>query len=84
MRIYETNGGIVEHLGRAIILMGVILIVVGIAVTLSDRIPLLGKLPGDIHLRRGNFHFYFPVMTSIILSVVLSVILWIVTHLTRR
>ncbi len=73
-----------EHFGKAIILTGVILIVVGLAVTLWDRIPLLGKLPGDIHLKRGNFHFYFPLMTSIMLSAVLTFVLWIVGHLTRR
>lgn len=73
-----------EHLGKAVILMGVILVVVGIAVTLWDRIPLLGKLPGDIHLRKGNFHLYFPLMTSIVISALLTLILWIVTLITRR
>jgi len=61
-----------EHLGKAIILTGVILILVGLAVTLWDRIPLLGKLPGDIHFKRGNFQLYFPVMTSILLKKILS------------
>jgi hypothetical protein len=74
----------VEHLGRAVILTGVVLLVVGIAVTLWDRIPIVGKLPGDIHLRKGNFHFYFPLMTSIVISLVLTLLLWIVTHFTRR
>ena len=74
----------VEHFGKAIILTGVMLILVGLAVTLWDRIPLLGKLPGDIHLKRGIFHFYFPLMTSIILSVVLTFVFWIVGHLTRK
>jgi len=37
----------------------------------------LGKLPGDIVYRRGNFSFYFPLMTSILLSVVLSLLLWL-------
>jgi len=73
-----------EHLGKAIILTGVILILVGLAVTLWDRIPLLGKLPGDIHFKRGNFQLYFPVMTSILLSAVLTIVLWIAGHFTRK
>jgi len=74
----------VEHLGKTIILMGIILIVVGAALTFWDRVPLLGKLPGDIHLKRGNFHFYFPVMTSVVLSIALTLLIWIVRQISHR
>ena len=57
------------------------LIVVGIVVGFWGRIPLLGKLPGDIFLQRGSFKFYFPIMTSLILSIVLTIL---VNLFTRR
>ncbi len=73
-----------EHAGKAIITLVVVLILVGVALTFSDRIPLLGKLPGDIHIRRGNFHVYLPLMTSVLLSLLVSLLLWLFEHLTRR
>lgn len=73
-----------EHAGKAIITLGVVLILVGVALTFSDRIPLLGRLPGDIHFRRGNFHVYLPLMTSGVLSLLVTMLLWLFGHLTRR
>jgi hypothetical protein len=60
-------------LGRALIVMGIVLIVVGLLVIFQDRLPF-GRLPGDLVVERENFKFYFPVMTSLILSLVLSLI----------
>ena len=65
-----------RDLGRLLILFGAILLVVGFLFTVSGKIGL-GKLPGDIVYRRGNFSFYFPLMTSILLSIVISLILWL-------
>ena len=67
------------QLGRLLILAGVILLVVGVALTFSDRISFLrlGWLPGDIVYRRGNFTFYFPLVTSIVLSLILTILLWL-------
>jgi len=65
-----------RDLGRLLILFGAILLVVGLLLTVSGKIGL-GKLPGDIVYRRGNFSFYFPLMTSILLSIVISLILWL-------
>jgi len=73
-----------EQIGKLIILLGAILVVVGAVITFFDRIPFLGKLPGDIHFRRGNFQVYFPVVTSIALSVIVSLIFWIVSRLARK
>ena len=64
-------------LGRPLIIMGLILLTVGIIVTLAPRIPWIGKLPGDIYLKRENFSFYFPLGTCIVLSALLSLILWL-------
>jgi hypothetical protein len=73
-----------DHIGKAIIVLGAILVAVGVVITFFDRIPFLGKLPGDIHFRRGNFQVYFPVVTSIALSMILSLVFWIVSRLARK
>jgi hypothetical protein len=66
-------------LGRVLVLLGVVLVVVGGFLWLGGaagwRIPFLGRLPGDIHVERGNWSFYFPLTTSIVLSVVLTLVL---------
>ncbi len=64
-------------MGRFLILLGVVLIVVGLVVQLSGRIPWLGRLPGDFVIKRENFSFYFPLASSLLLSVVLSVLFWL-------
>lgn len=64
-------------MGRSLIIMGVILVIAGVVITVSPRIPWLGKLPGDIHIQRENFSFSFPLTTCILLSALLSLILWL-------
>ena len=73
-----------EALGRFVIVTGIVLVVVGLGLLFFDRIPLIGRLPGDIHIKRNNFEVYFPLMTSIVLSVVLTAILWLVRFFSRR
>jgi hypothetical protein len=58
--------------GRLFIVLGVMLIGVGLLLTLG--VPI-GRLPGDISVRRGNFSFYFPLTTSIIASIILTLIM---------
>jgi hypothetical protein len=70
-----------QLLGKSLVLFGVILALVGMVLMFSDKIPFLGKLPGDIHIKRENVEFYFPVMTSIVLSVLLTLILWVIAYI---
>jgi len=65
-----------RDIGRLLIVFGGVLLLAGIALTVFGRIGL-GRLPGDIVYRRGNFTFYFPLMTSILLSLILSLLLWL-------
>ena len=64
-------------LGRIVIFVGLAVVAVGLLLTFVGRIPLVGRLPGDIVFRRGNFTVYFPLATSIVLSILLTVILWL-------
>lgn len=62
------------HLGRLFIILGAVLLAVGLWLTFAPHISLgkLGRLPGDIHIKRDNFTFYFPLTTCILISVLLT------------
>jgi hypothetical protein len=62
-------------LGKMLILMGVFIILVGLFLLLGEKIPWVGRLPGDIIIRKKNFTFYFPIVTSIIISIILTLFL---------
>ncbi|MGO9621236.1 MAG: DUF2905 domain-containing protein [Desulfobaccales bacterium] len=64
-------------MARFLILLGVILVVLGLALLLLPKIPGLGRLPGDIIIKRENFTFYFPLGTCILVSFILSLIFWL-------
>lgn len=57
---------------------GLLLALVGLILMVGGRIPFLGKLPGDIHIKRENFQFFFPLTTSIVVSLVLTGIVLLV------
>lgn len=67
-----------SDLGRVLIVVGVLLALVGVALVLLGRFPWAGRLPGDIVVRRGNWTFYFPIVTSLLLSLLLTVVLWLI------
>ena len=64
----------VEHFGKIFIFFGLILIIVGLAFILLPKlnIPYIGKLPGDIYIKKENFVFYFPLTTCILISIILT------------
>jgi len=62
-------------LGRTLLVVGAVVFVIGLLLTFGARVPGLGRLPGDIVVRKGNFTFYFPLLTSILLSLLLTAIL---------
>jgi len=61
---------------RFLIVIGIIAILTGLAWPWLARLGL-GRLPGDFHLQRGGFSFYFPLTTSILVSIVVTVIIWL-------
>jgi hypothetical protein len=64
----------VESLGRMLILIGVVAIVIGAIFVLFGKVPWIGRLPGDIVIRRDNFTLYFPIVTMFLLSLILTII----------
>ena len=67
--------GPMGDLGRALVLIGGLLILFGAGLLLLPRLPWVGRMPGDLVVHREHFTFYFPVVTSIVVSVVLSLLL---------
>lgn len=66
----------VTGMQKTIIIIGIVVVVIGLAWPWLSRLPL-GRLPGDIIISRPNFKVYFPVTSMILLSIILSVIFWI-------
>ena len=65
-------------IGRTLIVLGIVLLVLGVVVTLGERLPIrIGRLPGDIVIRGKNSVFYFPLATSILLSVLFTLVMWL-------
>jgi hypothetical protein len=62
-------------LGRVLLVVGALLCLVGVVLLFADRVPWLGRLPGDVVVRRGPVTFYAPIATSIVLSIVLTILL---------
>lgn len=65
-------------IGKLLLIFGGILVLFGLFFTFGGKIPYLGKLPGDIVIHRGNFHFYFPITTCLLISAILTFIFWII------
>jgi DUF2905 family protein len=64
-----------QGVGRLLIVVGAVILLAGVVVLVAGRIPGLGRLPGDVVVRRGPVTFYFPLATSIVLSVLLTILL---------
>ncbi len=66
-----------EHVGKFLILTGFIIIIIGLFFLFFDKLPSgsVGKLPGDILIKRDNFVIYIPIVTSILISIILTLVL---------
>ena len=70
-------GGLMTGLGpfgKMLILLGVFIILIGVLLVIGEKIPWIGRLPGDIIIRKKNFTFYFPIVTSILISILLTLL----------
>jgi len=66
-----------NDVGRMLVVLGVLIALAGAVLLVVGRVPWLGRLPGDIHIERGNWTLYFPLATCLLLSVVVTLILWL-------
>jgi len=73
-----------SDIGKLFLIFGGILVLLGLLFTFGEKIPYLGKLPGDIYIRKENFHFYFPIVSCTLISVILTIIFWIIKILIRK
>ena len=64
------------NVSRILVVVGAILLIAGLAWPLLSRLGL-GRLPGDIAIARGNYRFYFPLVSSLVVSAVLTLLLWL-------
>ena len=63
-----------ESIGKSLVLVGIAIVVIGIATWGLSSLPYIGRLPGDIYVRRGNFTFYFPLATCILISIIATIL----------
>jgi hypothetical protein len=68
----------VTEVGKLLLVFGLVIAAAGVVLILAGRIPWVGRLPGDVYIQRGNWTFYFPLATSLLLSLVLTLVFWIV------
>ena len=64
-------------LGKVLIIIGLVIAGIGILLVLAPKVPWLGKLPGDILIKKDNFRFYFPITTCIIISIILTLLFYL-------
>lgn len=64
-----------KEVGKILVFFGLISAGIGFLFIIFSKIPNFGKLPGDIYFKKGNFSFYFPVLSCIIISIILTIIL---------
>ncbi len=67
-----------NDIGKILVGFGLLIALAGVVLVLVGRVPWIGRLPGDIYIQRGNFTFYFPLATSLLLSAVLTLLLYVV------
>ncbi|MHC4715000.1 MAG: DUF2905 domain-containing protein [Planctomycetota bacterium] len=70
-----------SELGKTLVIFGAVIVVLGITLLLVGKVPFIGRLPGDIVWKRGDFTLYLPITTSVILSAVLTALLYVITRL---
>ncbi len=64
-------------LGKVLIIIGLVIAAMGVLMVITPRVPWLGKLPGDIIIKKENFQFYFPITTCIIISIIVTLLLYL-------
>ncbi|MDA8169737.1 MAG: DUF2905 domain-containing protein [Nitrospiraceae bacterium] len=69
--------GSFHDIGKFLIYAGILIAAIGALFMLAGKIPFIGRLPGDILIKKKNFTFYFPLATSLLISIILTLLLWL-------
>jgi Protein of unknown function (DUF2905) len=72
--VHDWRNIAMSDFGKILVIFGLILVGLGLILLFGPKIPWLGKLPGDITIKRENFTFYFPLATSVLISVLLTIL----------
>jgi DUF2905 family protein len=81
---HETIAADMDVLGRGLVIAGVVIVVLGLALMFADKVPFVGRLPGDITVGGDGWTVYAPIATSIVVSLVLTAALSLFAWLARR
>jgi hypothetical protein len=73
-----------DNVGRLLVVVGLVVVAAGLLFMVADRVPFLGRLPGDLHWERDGVQVYAPLATGLVISVVISVLLTLVTNVLNR
>jgi len=73
-----------EGIGKILLIIGGIIVILGLILIFSQHVPFLGKLPGDILVKKDGFSFYFPIVTFLSLSVLITIIVNVILHFLNR
>jgi hypothetical protein len=73
-----------DAIGRALVIAGAVILVIGLALMFADRVPFIGRLPGDVTFSGDRWTLYAPIATSIVVSLVLTAALSLFAWLARR
>ena len=71
------------NLGKILLIIGGMIVLAGLVILIFGKTGFIGKLPGDILIQKGNFTFYFPLVTFLILSIVLTIIVNVIIRLFK-
>jgi hypothetical protein len=63
------------EIGKLLLILGIILSIMGLVFIFGSKVPGLGRLPGDVFIKKGNITFFFPIVTCILISIIVTLIL---------
>ncbi|PMP63484.1 MAG: DUF2905 domain-containing protein [Sulfurihydrogenibium sp.] len=73
-----------DSIGKSLVFIGLLIMLIGLMFIFFEKLPFnIGRLPGDILIKRDNFTFYFPLTTSIIISVILSLVFILLSKISK-
>ena len=69
-----------QPIARMLLIAGAAIFILGLVLSLAGKLPWIGRLPGDIYIKKENFTFYLPITTGILLSILISVVLHLISR----